>query len=174
MALKGWHWRSVGRFHFSPNGNISTTLWWTAMKFCTDIQCAQRMKTNDFGDPFTFPLAPPWGFVWKVTTTIRWIAIKHPLPLSSCQHWDAPGLRANKAGKNCKSFQSPSKTNVSDVNYVSVVINIFPWHGFGWVTIICWCIDIKLSSSVKELISLITLLKACTSNTHAPKLCLVI
>ncbi len=34
----------------SPDWNMSTTTWWIAVKFCTDIYSPQRKKPNDFGD----------------------------------------------------------------------------------------------------------------------------
>ncbi len=45
--------------HFSPDLNISTTIAWIGIKFCTDFHGSQRMNPNDFGDPMTFPLVPP-------------------------------------------------------------------------------------------------------------------
>ncbi len=38
--------------------NISTTIGWIAMKFCTEVDGPQRDPTS-FADPLTFPLAPP-------------------------------------------------------------------------------------------------------------------
>ncbi len=38
----------------------------------------QRMNPTDFGNPLTFPLAPPWGshgLEWNVSTTIGWIGM---------------------------------------------------------------------------------------------------
>ncbi len=32
---------------------------WIALKLRTDIHGLQMMNPNDFGDPLTFPLAPP-------------------------------------------------------------------------------------------------------------------
>ncbi len=45
--------------HFDPDGNISATVWWVAMKFY--IHSPQRRNRNDVGDPLTFPLAPQAG-----------------------------------------------------------------------------------------------------------------
>ncbi len=45
--------------HFGPN--ISTTIGWIVIKFCTDVHGSQRMNPTDFGDPLTFSLAPPAG-----------------------------------------------------------------------------------------------------------------
>lgn len=32
---------------------------WIAMRFCVDISGPQRMNPTDYGDPLTFPPAPP-------------------------------------------------------------------------------------------------------------------
>ncbi len=49
--------------------------------FFTDIRASRRVNPNDFGDPLTFLLAPPWGWhlwysVWNVLATTGWIAMK--------------------------------------------------------------------------------------------------
>ncbi len=46
---------------FVLDWNISTTIWWIAMKFSTGIHVPYRMNPTDFGDPLNFPLVPPWG-----------------------------------------------------------------------------------------------------------------
>ena len=38
-----------------------TTMGWIAMKFATEIHRSQRMYPNDFLDPLTFYLVPPWA-----------------------------------------------------------------------------------------------------------------
>ncbi len=48
--------------HFGPDWNISTTIGWAVVKFCTDIHASQRMNPTDFDDSLTFPLVPPWGW----------------------------------------------------------------------------------------------------------------
>lgn len=35
------------------------------MKFCRDIHGAQRMNLNKFGDPLSFPIAPPYGQIFN-------------------------------------------------------------------------------------------------------------
>ncbi len=50
--------------HFSSDWNVSTTIGWIAIKVCTDIHGSQTMNPNDFDDPLTFPLVPPWG--WRL------------------------------------------------------------------------------------------------------------
>lgn len=73
--LYGWPCQSVGRsvHHFGPDWNISITLGWIALQLCSDIHCPQRMKPTSFGEPLTFPLAPPvgWRFwlYWNVFQT---------------------------------------------------------------------------------------------------------
>ncbi len=42
--------------HFAPDRNISTTIWWIAMKFCTNIHGAQRMIPADL-------MMIPWLFL---------------------------------------------------------------------------------------------------------------
>ncbi len=60
MAM--WVSLSVGRSTtLVQDWNISTTIWWTALKFCTDIHGAQRMDPNDFDDPLTSWIAPSSG-----------------------------------------------------------------------------------------------------------------
>ncbi len=44
-----------------------STVGWIAMEFCTDIHGFQRMNPNDFGDPLTFPLAPPFVFLSEMS-----------------------------------------------------------------------------------------------------------
>ncbi len=50
--------------------SISTTIWWLAMKFCTDIHGPQRINPNDVGAPLTFPLAPPAGRIFYLSCEI--------------------------------------------------------------------------------------------------------
>ncbi len=38
---------------------LSISAGWIAIKFGADIHGAEIMDRNDFGDPLTFPLAPP-------------------------------------------------------------------------------------------------------------------
>lgn len=47
---------------FDPHRNISKTITWIDIKFCTDSLDSQRMNCADFGNPLTFHLAPPAGF----------------------------------------------------------------------------------------------------------------
>lgn len=43
--------------------NISQQLLdWFRFNFCTDVYGPEAMNPHDFGDPRTFPLAPPWGW----------------------------------------------------------------------------------------------------------------
>lgn len=39
--------------------NVSTTAGWINVKFYRDVHVPQRMNLADFGDPPTFPVAPP-------------------------------------------------------------------------------------------------------------------
>ncbi len=55
--------------HCGPDWNIWTIIWGTAMKFHTDIHSPQRMNPTDFGDPLSFPLAPPWG--WYLCYSVK-------------------------------------------------------------------------------------------------------
>ncbi len=45
--------------HFGPDRNVLTAIGRIAVKFCADIHGPQRMNATGFGDPLTFPLAPP-------------------------------------------------------------------------------------------------------------------
>lgn len=47
--------------HFGPDGKISTAFEWISTNLCTDIHGPNRMNPNGFGEPMTFPLAPPAG-----------------------------------------------------------------------------------------------------------------
>ncbi len=62
-----------------PPRNISTTIGWINMKFCTNIHGPQKMNPKNFGDPLTFPLAPPSDQNFNMSNTlIR--DIRQPLP----------------------------------------------------------------------------------------------
>ncbi len=43
------------------------------MKFCSGIHGAQRMNPDDFGDPLTFPLAPPSGQKLNLSNTLVYL-----------------------------------------------------------------------------------------------------
>ncbi len=47
--------RATSRSKFSLSLQLQDGL----VEFCADILCSQRMSLEDFGDPLTFPLAPP-------------------------------------------------------------------------------------------------------------------
>ncbi len=66
MAMLVCQWVQL----FGLDWNISTTFGWIALKFCTDIHGAQRINPNDFGDPLTFPLAPPAGITYHLSCKI--------------------------------------------------------------------------------------------------------
>lgn len=55
----GWQCQTVR--HFGPDGNISATIGWMKMTFCTDINGPQTMNPTGSGDPLSFPLASPLG-----------------------------------------------------------------------------------------------------------------
>ncbi len=61
------HFQRELRFTGSTGPNSSLfqteiTSGWIVMKFCTDIHGPQMMYCTEFGDPLTFPLAPPWDW----------------------------------------------------------------------------------------------------------------
>lgn len=55
---RGWCWN--GAFcSLSLLVSVSSLI---SVSLCTDIHGAERIKPNDFGNPLTFPLAPPCGW----------------------------------------------------------------------------------------------------------------
>ncbi len=54
-----WHHHEVDIWGFL--WKVSNTIGCIAMKFGTDICVPPRMNCNNFGDPYTFPVVPPWG-----------------------------------------------------------------------------------------------------------------
>lgn len=59
------HAGGVALVLFGSDWNISTSLPWIAMRFCTDIQSPKSINPNDIGDPPTFPLGTPRGCVFE-------------------------------------------------------------------------------------------------------------
>ncbi len=57
MAVGMAMWVCCSVHCFGSDGNISTTVGWIGMKFCTGIHGPQNPA--DFGNPMAFPLAPP-------------------------------------------------------------------------------------------------------------------
>ncbi len=60
--------------HFGPDWTISTIRLAT-IKLCTDIYDPQRMNPADFGDPLTFPLAPPAGQSFYLSSKTKGIPV---------------------------------------------------------------------------------------------------
>ncbi len=59
-----------------PDWNISTTIGWIAVTFCTDIHCSQTMNPTDSGDSLFLQCnheVSICGFEWNVSTNIGWI-----------------------------------------------------------------------------------------------------
>lgn len=57
--------------YFGSGWIVSTTTWWIDTKVYTYIHSPQMICPIDIGETLTFPLVPPWGFVWNVSTAIR-------------------------------------------------------------------------------------------------------
>ncbi len=90
-----WEWQcwSVCRSvcHFGAEWNSSTTIGWIAMGICTGIHDPQRMNPNDFGDPLTFPLAPPQGsnlWFWVKCLSSYWMGCPKIWHRHSCPPQD--------------------------------------------------------------------------------------
>ncbi len=82
--------------------NISASTRWIGTKFSTDIHGSQTMNPNDFGDPQTFSLAPPWlsdGLPWNLVQTFMvpsgWIVIAELWLFTWChQNFNFPNTLA--------------------------------------------------------------------------------
>ena len=66
--------------HWSVQTEISHQILdgWIPMEFNMDVHVSQRMNPDDFGDPLTFPLMPPVGYIFllilgNILKFRRWI-----------------------------------------------------------------------------------------------------